>query len=168
MKTNLIVNAVAIVLLGMLGGCSLFFPYESDFSCNKKDNYGKCMSMQDSYDEAVTGVETQPHMKPASEQDDDEKDMKKAEMKPAAPSAGYGDYVDNMYLSMSRQLRQPISPRVTQPKVIRALVLAYPKDGDNAVLLDARYVHLIVDQPRFVMGQYRDNKKIPVEGVFGE
>ena len=65
----------SLVLLA--SGCSLM-PYEDEFACRMKNNLGKCISVSEAYEEAVTGVEKAPFMVPASEQVEEEEEEKSA------------------------------------------------------------------------------------------
>ena len=57
-------NILTVCVVG-LSGCSML-PYENDYSCRFKDNYGKCISVDKAYKEAVTGESQGKPMQPKS------------------------------------------------------------------------------------------------------
>lgn len=148
----------------MLSGCSLL-PYESEFSCRLKDNYGKCISVDDAYTEAVTGQSKGKPMIPPSERgfwqgDDDE--AKEADEKnhslsvnPQASSGDYTGYRSEVYRAMQGLLKQPETPMIKPAKTVRTLILSYGANNDKKRLYMPRYIYSIVEEPQFVFGQYK-------------
>ena len=56
------INLIAALLLLSLSACS-FYPYQNKVACRLQDASGKCVSVQDAYDEAVTGEEKYAYLK---------------------------------------------------------------------------------------------------------
>lgn len=167
--------------LSVLSGCSLV-PYENEFSCNLQDNFGKCISVEDAYEEAVTGVEKYPQMTRASEQ------PRQAQAEPRqtgsgaqrvkeqpfpaspsqverlptpaaviaapAPASAYSGYRDQVYDQLGTMIEAPTTPMIKPPRSVRTMILPYSSELKRNRLYMPRYVYSIVEEPRFVMGQY--------------
>ncbi len=167
--------------LSVLGGCSLV-PYENEFSCNLEDNFGKCISVEDAYEEAVTGVEKYPHMVRASEQNRQARSERQTqrsgsqrvkeqpigasarsvERLPATaagvaippPASAYSGYRDQVYDQLGTMVQAPKTPMIKPPRAVRTMILPYSSELQRNRLYMPRYIYSIVDEPRFVMGQY--------------
>ncbi len=150
-----------------LSSCSIV-PYEEDYACNFTDNLGKCIPMDEAYNEAVTKKEKYSKLRPASEQDEDEEGNKKAVrvLKPESElqrdlNLGLDLYTENYYNELNNLIVDPVTPLVKQAKTLRTLTLPY--SGENArSMYGERYIYTIVAEPSFVMGQYliKDDKKL--------
>lgn len=148
--------------------CSVV-PYENDFACRLKDNYGKCISMDDAYKEAKTGIEEHPLMKPASEQDDeDEEVIKKNESNIVDISKkqdmNYDNYINGYYKELNKLVDKPITPMVKQAKTIRTLIIPYSNDS-GSTMWGERYAHSIIKEPSFIYGQYMLKKSERIESI---
>lgn len=162
---NLSISTLAVVLILTMNGCSLV-PYEEDFACRKKDGFGKCISMHEAYDEAVTGIERHPAMVPASEQEDDGGiESKKTATPPASIGGNYDRYIESYYKEIGAIVDRPITPMVKQARTIRTLVLPYSGASQDNTLWMERYAYSIVDEPDFVMGQYLTKKPDLLESI---
>lgn len=145
-------------------GCS-WLPYEEDFACSRNTTYGKCVSVEGAYAEAVTGeshgdVITKDGVQPAKK---DKKD-KKARAQQEAEELGlvtqseqvvYEDYRTKLYTQLRDLISEPQTPMVKPPKEDRTLILSYSPNGDHRRLYMPRYVYSIYEEAEFVMGQYR-------------
>ena len=122
-------------------GCN---PYSSDFTCPKTDN-GQCVSVADAYNEAL---------RPNAH------DMNNGDGQPQ-PGQTAGQNDDSWQRAMQNKftslLREPNTPLVAQPSVMRVLMLPYK--GDQNELYMMRFVYLFIDEPRWVMGDYLINNK---------
>ncbi|WP_339145176.1 type IV conjugative transfer system lipoprotein TraV [Pseudoalteromonas galatheae] len=153
-----------LFIAGSLSACSLA-PYEEDFACRKKDQLGKCISMQQAYEEAVTGEEIYPPMKPASEQDSENINNSLPLENGKSNSHGnlaYDRYVNSYYNEISSLVDKPVTPMVKQAKTVRTLILPYSNSSDNSLYME-RYIYSIVEENQFVLGQYLMKMPQPVE-----
>lgn len=120
----------------LLTGCALFNPYQGDFECPRSEK-GKCQSIKASYDESLDSLKD-----PANSRGRD--------------AAGAGDaedtYKQEVFKKLSGLLKQPETPMVAPPKVIRVLMLPYK--GDARELYMQRYVYIILQDADFVIGDY--------------
>ena len=110
------------LLTMMLTGC--LNPYAGDFNCPKTDN-GKCVSVEDAYYESkgsLLGTQAQP---------------------------GSGDYQEALYDRMAGLLKEPETPMVVAPKVMRVLMLPY--EGKDEELYLYRYAYIFTDRPRWIL-----------------
>ncbi len=168
----------ALVLL--TSGCSLM-PYENEFACRLKNNLGKCISVAEAYEEAVTGVEKAPYMTPASEQESHDdtpreplahqrnkeryehlnqpyspvpKPVASAQVAPPPPQAAYPGYRDAVYTKLKGLVEQPQAPMVAAPRTVRTMILPYTSSLERNRLWMPRYVYNIVQEPYFILGEY--------------
>ncbi len=105
-----------------LTGC--LNPYPSDFNCPDTYN-GKCVSVEDAYHasrQSLTGTPSPP---------------------------GPGDYQEALFDRMAGLLREPETPLVVPPKVMRVLMLPY--EGKEEELYLHRYAYIFTDRPRWVL-----------------
>jgi conjugal transfer pilus assembly protein TraV len=103
-------------------------PYASDFNCPDTDP-GKCVSVRTAYEESKGIV-------------------------PTAAAAGSGDgrdlYREALYSRFAGLLREPETPMVVPPRVMRVLLLPYR--GAEGELYMLRYAYLFVEEPRWILG----------------
>ncbi len=116
-----------------LAGC--MNPYASDFACPDPDN-GKCMSMKDAYSESIAS-----RLDPARPK----------------PPADNSDYHDALYGRITGLLREPETPVVVPPKVMRVLMLPY--EGEDNELFMPRYAYIFTEPPRWVLTDPLDKKE---------
>lgn len=159
-----------------ISGCSLV-PYENEFSCQLEDNYGKCINVESAYEEAVTGVERYPHMQKASEQNREaraEREISgssRVKEQPIGTSKGktpstaavqvivpepsaYSGYRDAVYDQLGSLVAQPRTPMIKPPRAVRTMILPYSSELKKDRIYMPRFIYSIVEEPRFVMGQY--------------
>ncbi len=145
------------ILLGLTLGLTLvgcgtmgnaLNPYQSEFSCPLSDK-GQCIGVPQAYDKA-TGKDPELAVNIP---------RKKAQvLTPADPgtptqtSTAETAYEQASYQKLAGLLREPVTPVVAPPKVMRVLILPY-KSGENDLYM-ARYAYFIVDDPRWVLGDY--------------
>ena len=143
--------ATAFILALFLSACSVL-PYENDYSCRLKDNYGKCMSIQESYQgakdnaanlELVPGkrVELQQHAR--TKNGDVANQISSEHM-----------YIEALYREMAALIREPETPITRAPKELRTLILSYTGDKDSKTLYMPRYIYSIVEDANFVIQHY--------------
>tara|TARA_Y100001001_G_scaffold164783_2_gene198836 strand:- start:7535 stop:8110 length:576 start_codon:yes stop_codon:yes gene_type:complete len=169
-----ILNLCIVTL--MVSGCSLV-PYENEFSCQLEDNYGKCINVESAYEEAVTGVEQYPHMQKASDRNRQARDERavsgssrvkeqpigarqttktpETAVQVIAPEpSAYSGYRDAVYDQLGSLVAQPRTPMIKPPRAVRTMILPYSSELKKDRLYMPRFIYSIVDEPRFVMGQY--------------
>jgi conjugal transfer pilus assembly protein TraV len=129
----------------LIGCASVFNPYESDFQCPETDK-GKCVSVQDAYGESM--------QKNLSKENKDE--LKNEKTKKGDVSASQGkknnDYQEALYRELAGLLKEPITPVVAPPKVMRVLLLPYKGDSNELYML--RYIYFFVEEPKWILGDY--------------
>lgn len=113
---------LAALLTMLLTGC--LNPYAGDFNCPETDN-GKCVSVEDAYHESKGRLIGTP-----------------------GPSDS-GDYQEALYGRMARLLKEPETPMVAAPKVMRVLMLPY--EGNDEELYLYRYAYIFTDRPRWIL-----------------
>lgn len=161
-------KVIFVFLIVLTSGCSFMFPYENEFACPRKNHMGKCVSSMDAYEEATTGVSKGPWAKSASEKDDDDLPANQASaLRPDLSGAndGYMSYVRENYRQQAKLLEKPVTPLIKTPDVLEVLILSHPS-ADSRTLWGNRYVHIIVEDASFIMGDYLKKKMIPVEDLF--
>jgi conjugal transfer pilus assembly protein TraV len=142
----------------LLTGCSII-PYEDEFACNMPDSLGKCQNMSDSYDEAITGIETAQPMVPVSKMGDEPKAVNTSDhsISPAhviqTGPTSYERYIDDYYSTLQRLIVQPKNPIIRQPTQVRMLVFPYSSQ-DQSVMYMSRHVYWVHRQPHFILGDY--------------
>jgi len=166
-----------IAMVTVMQGCSLF-PYEDKFGCNRPNNMGKCVSGMEAYEEMTTGENKAPYAKPYSLQTDEERAAGSGENALPTESEGghtdvqglnevlpkrvngahYDTYVDANYKEVAELVDQPVTPIVKPVKTAELLFLPY---SDQArVLKGERIVTVILEEPKFVLGDYLKKKPI--------
>ncbi|EJE3725243.1 TraV family lipoprotein [Salmonella enterica] len=151
---------ISLLLLGssILSGCSLL-PYHNDFACKLEGGYGKCISSDDAYTEATTGVD----MGHAITEDGVADDPKGSAAKTAATNQAaatkadpsYQLYRDRVYKQMAQLVEAPQTPVVRQPTVVRTLILSYSPGLDDQTAYMPRYVFTMLNGPKFVLTDYK-------------
>jgi conjugal transfer pilus assembly protein TraV len=186
--SNIRVNykLITILLISFLSGCSIL-PYETKFACESNLNLGKCVSVEEAYDEAVNGVSHGENIT-----QDGETPKKKASVKNRNPSpkqyryqsvakvevveplqpqeTPYQSYQSKMLNKLSGMIKQTDTPLVRPAQQIRTLILSYSLDGDKQRLYMPRMVYSIEKEAQFVMGQYslkNDPELMNLEGFLG-
>jgi len=117
----------ALFPLLLLTGCgSVLNPYHEDFNCQARDAAGHCVDTPTAYAEALA---VHPPAGTATEITDKQIDEARLDQ-------------------LARLLKEPQTPMLVPPKVLRVLILPYKGDED---LFMARYAYLQVDSSRWVL-----------------
>lgn len=152
---------ITLLLLGssVLAGCSVL-PYHSDFACKLEDGYGKCISSDDAYTEATTGVDMGHAITEDGVADDPKGSAAKAAAtNPAAATSksdpSYQQYRDRVYQQMAQLVEAPQTPVVRQPTVVRTLIMSYSPGLDDQTAYMPRYVFTMLNGPKFVLTDYK-------------
>lgn len=159
---NLPPTLIMTLLLMTLSGCSIL-PYESEFQCPNKAGTGKCVSVDEAYEEALSPQA--PTKNTSATQTGDEKKVSHHDAPPpSAPVNTLFEYEKAQFKRLAGLLREPQTPLVAQTKLVRTLILSYP---DNPImqtrLYMPRFVYTIAEQPQFVFGQYNLQQDMGVD-----
>ena len=148
-------KTLLIILFLGLFSCSSILPYEEDFACNRNPNLGKCVSVEEAYNEAITGVSSKGQIIT----DDGLKD--EASAKGENPRAqdtekqAYQTYRTALYQQLQRLIANPETPVIKNAQQVRTLILSYSPENQPQRLYMPRYVYSISKGAEFVLGQYR-------------
>jgi conjugal transfer pilus assembly protein TraV len=119
MMKQLLLPALLVITLT---GC--LNPYAGDFNCPETDN-GKCVSVEDAYYESKGRLIGTPRQSDS------------------------GEYQEALYARMADLLKEPETPMVVAPKVMRVLMLPY--EGKDEELYLYRYAYIFTDRPRWIL-----------------
>lgn len=131
-----------------MSGCALFVPFESEFMCERTNEYGQCITVAGAYDQAVGG-EASPA--PAGEGKKERK-RKRGDQEASPDAAAYSRYRAAEYDRMLSLMDQPVAPLVRPPKVLQTLVVAY--SAADRTLFSPRFIYYFADEGGFVFGDY--------------
>ncbi|MEN6317924.1 MAG: type IV conjugative transfer system lipoprotein TraV [Syntrophaceae bacterium] len=121
----------------------IFNPYKSEFDCPMRDK-GQCVSVPEAYDESIirTSQEATRHAQKKSDTsktgDDREQQFDPKDI-----------YQQEMAKKLTAYIRQPSTPFLAPPTVMRALILPYKASAKD--LYSERHIYIIVDEPQWVM-----------------
>jgi len=139
-------------LVSILSGCSVL-PYESEFQCPNVASTGKCVSVEQAYEEAETGVEAIPNGEAVATSPTETKTYN-----------SLYEYESEQYKALAGLLREPETPIVMPAKVVRTLIMSYPDNPmEQTRIYMPRYVYSIEKKPQFVFGQYKLQEDIGVD-----
>lgn len=147
-----------ILILGLtilISACSIL-PYEEEFACSRNKTFGKCISVDGAYDEAVTGNEqgsviTKDGVKPNKAK----KAVKVSAQDQQIPeSETYRNYRSEHYDQLRALVSAPKTPIVKKAVEARTLILSYSPNSQRNRLYMPRYVYSIHQPAEFVLGQY--------------
>lgn len=140
--------AVATAALA-LNGCALFVPFESEFMCERTNEFGQCITVEGAYDQAVGGVS---HAKPTDSRRERNR-RRRGEVLVAGPDAeAHSRYRAAEYERMLALMDQPVAPLVRPPKVLQTLVVAY--SASDRTLFSPRFIYYFADHGGFLFGDY--------------
>jgi len=138
-------NFLSLSLALILAGCSAAVnPYSSEFSCPQAEK-GKCVSIPQAYVESFNKTDNTTKILesyfPSLEEDRTkvERGLTKTE----------AEYVDALFNKVTKVLKDPQTPILTVPKVVRILILPY-RDKDGKTLYFSRYVFTVTKEPQWV------------------
>jgi conjugal transfer pilus assembly protein TraV len=130
----------------LLGGCSVLNPYKSEFTCPQKEN-GKCVGVDSAYYESLTKTKDKIENPESLKKDNSDKAKTKV-----GGQKSENLYQEEVYRKLTGLLREPVTPLVVPPRVMRVLLLPYK--GDGGELFMPRYVYFMADDPQWIMGSY--------------
>ncbi len=138
-----VVRFLAFALLALAASScgTVMNPYKSGYKCSP-DDFGKCVSVQEAYQESLG----ESVRKPGEARDpEDTEDKRQA---PANPELAYQQGV---YRKMAKMMAEPETPIVVPPPVVRVLFFSYRGEGN--VLFGYRRAFFFADEPRWIMDQ---------------
>lgn len=140
------------ILLVFLSGCSIFNPYNGEFTCPKTFK-GKCVSPKQAYQESLEN--TPPNTNEDQEAIKPLKDLQKdLDLKGSVIEASYQNA---LFEKLTALLKEPATPMIAPPQIVRVLILPY--QGEGSKLFMPRYVYLIIDEPKWVLGNLLGEEK---------
>lgn len=144
MNTRILMMPTAAALVLMVAGCGgIFNPYKSDFQCPMGDK-GKCVSVTEAMKETVKPTQI---VKSAPQATD--KETKQLRDEASYPADSRDIYQQEVAKKLTEFIRQPNTPLVAPPQVMRVLVLPY--NASPKELYSERYIYYLLDEPRFVL-----------------
>lgn len=146
LKLKLLVCVAPLVVFGC---ASAMNPYSENFTCPIMEN-GKCVPISQAYQESVTGQQITLEEKKQKEQSD---------YSPVEEA-----YRDALFMKLSNLLREPKTPLVVPPKVVRVMILPY-QDATGKEFYSARYIYTIVEEPQWIL---QNLKALPPEEERGQ
>jgi len=134
------------VFLTGLAGCAgnAVNPYNSEFSCPQMEK-GKCVGISQAYADSLK----------QEKEEEIENYYPSLEEKPLAENKALQSeekyiYADALFKKLTKILKEPETPMLTVPHVVRVLILPY-RSNDGKTLYFSRYVYVITDEPRWVL-----------------
>lgn len=168
--------ALLVTLAVMTTGCaSIMNPYEENFACRANPS-GKCVSINSAYEQSTGDriAPTRPVEDSSSSKNDATQSVKTEGAAPTtqslkdmckgdsdclaktvasrAKSEAEASYQVASQNKMARMLKEPVTPLVAPPTVLRVLILPYQDEESGLNLM--RYTYIMVDKPKWIMGDY--------------
>lgn len=140
-----------IVFLLLNACASAFSSYDSEFSCKNTD-HGGCESPSIAYERAV-----QDEGIPLPARDQTSLDVVVANDK-AANTIAYNGYKGEVYKELESLVAAPNTPLIAPARTVRTLILPYADPKQKQRLYMNRYIFSVVEEARFVLGDYLKNK----------
>lgn len=139
-----------LFLVLLLFGCGAAVnPYSSNFECPQAEK-GKCIGVPEAYKESITIEKISNKTNATVTNLNDLKQLQVNVRDEFLLSPSERDYIENLYNVITKLLKDPQTPVITSPKIVRVLILPYQsKDGKN--FYSARYVYVLVDEPKWVL-----------------
>lgn len=165
-KTSSFVMLIVLVGVLVLPACRVLVPYDSEFSCAKSHDYGKCMDVQSAYEDAranegVPVPPTQPGSKfkpgtpraPGRQQPSLTAPEQRGELirEAFAPADNAARLREARYRELAGLIENPVTPLVRAPKVLRTLIVSY--SAGNTLYMP-RFVYYFAEEAQFVLGDY--------------
>ncbi len=123
---------IALLFILFLSGCAgVVNPYKGSFTCPEASD-GKCVGIPEAYQESIASTSVKAWLQ--------------AE---AGPNPIEQEYASSLFLKLQKMLKEPKTPMLYPPTVIRVLILPYEEEGKN--FYNARFVYSIVDDPKWIL-----------------
>jgi len=151
----------------LVAGCGKAVnPYESEFSCPQPEK-GKCVGIPEAYKESLRQSEMRDYnlAKEAFSSEKKKKGKEEAREETSVEShlllsPAERQYVESLYGVLTKLLKNPQTPVIMPPKVVRVLILPYEGNGGKN-LYSARYIYVIVEDARWVLHNVLTSEIIP-------
>lgn len=131
-KIMTVVLPIAVLAVCIFVGC---MPYASNFSCPKSKD-GRCGTLTDAYE--------------FSRHPPDGTDQKSGEGSSA--NSAYTAYRDALNMKLAGLVKNPSTPMVKPPTVMRVLLLPYV--GEDNVLFNMRFAYIMINDFSWTLGEY--------------
>jgi conjugal transfer pilus assembly protein TraV len=145
--TLLLIIATCTIQAGCGAVGAVINPYSSEFNCPMTDK-GKCVALPDAYDEAINASQHNNIINNANAGTGKKSNIDETQI----ASSNKSTYQDAVYGTLNKLLDEPVTPIIAPPKVLRILFLPYKSDSND--LLMYRYAYIMVDEPKWVLGEY--------------
>lgn len=137
-----------LAIVAVTAGCSTT-GYESDFSCPQSYN-GRCISLPAAHNLALSGHDD-PKYDPSVQQSKKNNSEKELNIAPlTGEEQAHVTYKESLFKRFDSLLKEPATPVVAPPQVMRVLLLPYKGDSNELYML--RHVYFFVEEPRWVLG----------------
>lgn len=159
---------VVLLTFGLLSllGCT---PYQNSSSCPMVDKYGKCISVEKAYKEAVTGVSQGMPMVPKSKQKGcfgaQTKEQSELIADEQFQNLAFAGYRARSYQELTQQLNNPKQPLLLHPVTVRTLVLPYTSDTAKSRFYMPRFVYSIVQDAQWLGDQNAAPESVERRGL---
>ena len=147
MIARLIVTTAMCLLFAGCGG--VFNPYRSEFDCPMGDK-GKCISVPNAHKEALGANSNNDDHNGKGNGNGNEKSKKSNGSNGVIDEMSPRDvYQQEMAKKLVGYIKQPNTPFITPPTVMRALILPYRASAKE--LYSERFIYFIADDPQWVV-----------------
>ncbi len=136
---------IVVLITALSQGCSVM-PYQEESSC-QFNGLGKCQSIADSYEEAVTGVDQGGDLVNGNKRDTET--LRNNTNFTKNPTIEH-DYQDAIYQRMKQLVEVQAMPLLQPALVRRVLILPY-KSIDGNIWHESRHIYYIEQQPQWVL-----------------
>lgn len=137
------------VSLVLLNGCAkVVNPYSSQFECPQAEK-GKCVDISTAYEISLS-QEKEREISKAQGFDNKTDNATSYLRGELLLSPAEKAYVEGLYNVLTKLLKDPQTPIIAPPKIVRILILPY-QGADDKKFYSARYVYVIVDEPKWVL-----------------
>jgi len=119
--------------------------------CAGIEDYGRCVPVEEAYEQAVNGNKRRPSV---SDQDVDDGNYRPGEQVKHQTDE-LGEYQKSYFARLKLLIEEPEAALIKKPKVIRGLVMPYGKK----TLYTPRHIYIIVEDPSFILGDYMARPK---------
>lgn len=142
--SRLLAGISLLTFLVVAGGCN---PYNGEFNC-KGAPFGSCAPTPEIYKDIIEGRGAGEALKPVDVDPAEEKTA--VQGVPVEPLVSA--YREAELKKITKLLKQPVTPVVVPPKVMRILFM--PFESEEGILNMPEYAFIMLDKPKWVMGDY--------------
>lgn len=123
-------------------------PYHGEFECPPSEK-GKCTGIPQAYKESLSkeGDSVSYNLAQTFDNRTSNGTFVRDQL---LLSPAESQYIESLYDILSKLLKDPQTPVVVPPKIVRVLILPYQGQGEKE-FYSARYVYVIVEDPKWVL-----------------